>query len=322
MATFLVAAGAGAFSLMDDPQPVGADPVSSKPLVAMALPILPSTATAPVSAPQTILAVSSTSAGAAGQVTVVPAPAASVQDPHKLTGRWAMQLSMMLMNQGIEKFSRVPYYKAKFFKQEVVKGALLEGQEIDLKMGHAPFSVYMKFRSGDKGRQAIYVDGQHENNLLVQPGGVAGRLAGTLKLAIDSDMVMAENRHPVTQVGLIELARTIAGEQLKDLQNNHAFECELVDNATFEDRPSFRCTITFPAPLAGKDYRKADFHIDKELLLPVCVRNYAWGPKGEKLSDEESMIEHYAYTEIEAGEEVLSSNDFDPKNKKYYMRMK
>ena len=321
LATLLGLGAIGGFRLMDDPQPVGADPVVGRPVAAMSLPILSSFSPPPV----VVASAPPAKSGAAGAVETVPAPSAAAPqaaaDPHKLTGRWAMQVSMMLMQQGLEKFSQIPYYRAKFYKQEVVKGTLLEGQEIDLKMGHSPFSVYMKFRSGDKGRQAIYVDGQHDNQLLVQPGGVAGRLSGTLKFAIDADLVMAENRHPVTQIGLVELARTITAKQMEDLQRNAPFHCELTDDATFEDRPCYKCVVGFSAPLPDREYRKAEFLIDKELKMPVCVRNFGWGPKGEPVSDDESLIEHYAYSEIEATD-TLSSNDFDPKNKKYYMRMK
>ena len=319
MATLLVLGAIGAFGVMDDPQPVGADPIASRPIAATILPILPSFS-APAPLP---LAPSPASSGKSVETVAAPTAAspAPAVDPHKLTGRWAMQVSMMLMQQGMEKFSQVPYYRAKFFKQELVKGTLLEGQEIDLKMGHSPFSVYMKFRSGDKGRQAIYVDGQHDNQLLVQPGGVAGRLSGTLKFPINADLVMAENRYPVTQVGLVELARTITAKQIEDLNRNSPFYCELSDDASFEDRPCYKLLVGFSVPVADREYRKAEILIDKELKMPICVRNFGWGPKGEPVPDEESLIEHYAYSEIEATD-ALSSNDFDPKNKKYYMRMK
>ncbi len=53
-------------------------------------------------------------------------------------------------------------------------------------------------------------------------------------------------------------------------------------------------------------------------VLPVMVKNYGWGEKTG--CGEDSLIEHYAYTEIEVSDS-MSPTDFDPKNKKYYGRL-
>jgi hypothetical protein len=316
-ALFVFAACVSGFSLIDDPQPVGAEPTAVKTALAIPLPIL-------AAAPAQTVAVASNSVE--GSVTELPSPTGSastlsIADANKLTGRWAMNMHVLILQRGMEKFARVPFYRAKLFKQELVNGSLLEGQDIDLKMGHAPFSVYMKWRSGDKGRQAIYVDGQHDNKLLVQPGGVTGRLSGTLKIDPKGDLAMNESRHPVTKIGLVELAKEIYEVQSGNLQDATPFQCELTEDASFEDRPCFRFMVEYPSASVSKSYRKSEILIDKEFSMPVCVRNFGWGEEGKPASDDETLIEHYAYSEIDASEE-LTENDFDPKNKKYYMRIK
>lgn len=320
MATFVLMSAFGLFGLLDDPQPVGADPIERKAAPAFTLPVLASAPAAggsqAISSEPVRVAMAIDIPAPGGVLAPVPEP-----DSRILSGKWALQMSVLVMQGGIEKFGQVPYYKSKLFKQECVNGSLLEGQDIDLKMGHAPFSVYMKFRSGDKGRQAIYVDGQHDNCLLVQPGGVTGRLSGTLKMGVTSDLVMAENRYPVTKIGLVELARTIVDAQVHDLRENIPVRCEFTDEAKFEDRPCYRCVCQYDSSQHSPVYRKSEMLIDREWSVPVEVKNYGWGAKGEAVPDDESLIEHYAYTEIEISDS-MGPGDFDPKNKKYYMRLK
>lgn len=326
-ASLLLAAAFGLMGLLDDPVPVGADPIERKTAAAFTLPILPSMASAslaqmPIAEPIRVAAAVDLPVpgglGVAAPGTLVPVPE---PDAKTLTGKWGLQMNVMILQRGIEKFAAAPYYKCKFFKQEVVGGSLLEGQDIDLKMGHAPFSVYMKWRSGDKGRQVIYVDGQNENCLLCQPGGIAGRLSGTLRMAINSDLVMAENRHPITQVGIVGLARKIIDAQVRNLQESIPTFCQFTEDATFEDRPCFRCVCEYVNPAHSEIYRKSEMLVDREMSLPVMVKNFGWGEKGKPLTDENSLIEHYSYSEIEVSD-AMSPTDFDPKNKKYYMRLK
>ncbi len=67
----------------------------------------------------------------------------------------------------------------------------------------------MKWTEGDKGRQLIYVNGQNDDQVLVQLGGIAGRLAGTVALKPDDSRILAESRYPATCAGLLELTKKI-----------------------------------------------------------------------------------------------------------------
>ena len=81
------------------------------------------------------------------------------------------------------------------------------------KIRHEPFSVYMKWLSGDRGRQLIYVDGQNDGKLLVQPGGIKGRLTGVLSLDPSGTLAMSDSRYPIQTAGLLALAKTILEHQ-------------------------------------------------------------------------------------------------------------
>ena len=238
----------------------------------------------------------------------------------RLSGEKALSECATLLKSGISEFEKHPAYTAKFFKQERIGDTLHEGEEIDLKLAHKPMQVYMKWRSGLKGQQAIYSEEQFDGKLLVQPGGVAGRLCGVLKFDVDGDEALAQSRYQITSVGLTALARKIVDQQTNDLQNKTAMTCSFEPNVTFEGKLCHRFTGEYASPEAHPVYRTFDVMIDPELKLPIWVRNTGW--IGDKdASEEDSLVELYSYTDIETADEVTAS-DFDPGNRRYAMRIK
>lgn len=241
-------------------------------------------------------------------------------DPNVLTGRWAMLFSVTLLQHGCEKFERVPDYTCTMYKQERIDGELREGNTMSLKLRHQPFSVYMKWLDGDKGRQIIYVDGQNDGNLLVQLGGVKGRLLGTLAIDPTGSQAMAESRYPITGAGLLHLARKVLEFRKQDLQRGTGVHCEMHDNQELNGRPCYLFVTTYDSPEFSETYRKATLYIDKELSMPVCVRNYTWAKDANpETIDDETLIEFYSYSDIEI-EKQLADADFDRGNETYRMR--
>jgi hypothetical protein len=248
-----------------------------------------------------------------------PAQAAAI-DPNVLTGRWAMLFSVTLLEHGCEKFQHVTDYTATMYKQERIDGELREGNTMSLKLRHEPFSVYMKWLDGDKGRQLIYVDGENDGNLLVQLGGVKGRLLGTLTIDPNGSQAMAESRYPITGAGLLHLARKVLEFRKQDLQRGTGVHCEMHDNQELNGRPCYLFVTTYSSPEYSETYRKATLYIDKELSMPVCVRNYTWAKDANpETIDDETLIEFYSYTDIKV-EQQLSGIDFDRGNEGYRMR--
>ncbi|MCA8995649.1 MAG: DUF1571 domain-containing protein [Planctomycetaceae bacterium] len=243
-------------------------------------------------------------------------------DPHILRGIWALKMASHTIATGVKGFENVSNYTATMFKQERVGGLLSEGQSIELKLRHEPFSVYMKWLTGDSGRQLIYVDGLNDGNLLVQPGGIRGRLTGVLSLDPTGSMAMSESRHPVTKIGILGLAKTILSYQKKDLERAEGFRCELHDNQKFNDRDCYLFNCEYDSEEANPDYRKSTMFIDKELGMPVCVKNFCWGRDvNPETIDEETLVEFYAYDDIQF-ERELTAADFDQNNRSYRLRVR
>ena len=241
-------------------------------------------------------------------------------DPDVLTGRWAMLFSMMLLREGCERFDDIDDYTATLYKQERLGGELLEGQSVSVKMRHEPFSVYMRWLTGDRGRQVIYVDGQNDNRMLVQLGGIKGRLLGTLTIDPHGSQAMAETRHPITGAGLLALARKTLDHRQRDLDRGTGCQCEIHDNQMHDERPCYVFVTSWDSPEYNDIYRKSVLYIDKELSMPVCVQNYTWAVDANpETIDEDTLIEFYSYTGIEI-EQDLADEDFDRTNRSYRMR--
>lgn len=310
LAMLVAGAALGLAHLNYDPVCVGASP--HEKLAALAPPVM-SLSVAPV-----VYQVPATDNDGATESAPAPIPS----DPHALTGVWALKMANTMIESGIRRMAAVPDYTAQMYKQERVAGVLSEGQQIELKVRHEPFSVYMKWLSGDRGRQLIYVAGLNDGHLLVQPGGIKGRLTGVLALEPTGSMAMSESRHPVTKIGLLELAKTVAGYQRVDLEKQTGFRCQLLDGQEFEGRPCYLFACEYDSEKANADYRKSVMFIDKELSIPVCVKNYCWGRDVNPESiDEETLVEFYAYSDIQLGRE-LTAGDFDQHNSDYKLRVR
>lgn len=313
----LIACGSLAIvHLNSDPMAVGGSPTQARADFAPPLLALPPAPEFPVRAAEN----STGDADAESEPQAVSLP---LEDPNVLQGIWALKFTSALLSKGMETFAEVPDYTATFYKQERMNGTLGDGQTIELKLKHEPFSVYMKWISGDsRGQQAIYVDGQHDNQLLVQPGGIKGRLTGVMFLDPEGALAMAQARHPVTQVGLVELAKTLLHHQQQDLERGHGFQCELRDDLTYEDRECWVFTCVYDSPEVNSEYRKSIVYVDKELSMPVCVKNFCWAVDANpETIDEETLIEFYAYSNLELMQK-LDATAFDAENRSYRMRVR
>ena len=134
----------------------------------------------------------------------------------------------------------------------------------------------------------------------------------------DDPRVRAESRYPATCAGLLALTKIILSHHDKDLKRATGVTSEMRDGESFDNRPCFLTTLIYDSPTINADYYKSLILIDKELSVPVCVRNYTWvqGQAPAK-EDEDSLIEHYSYTGLEINIQ-LTDNDFG--KSKYKMR--
>jgi len=239
-----------------------------------------------------------------------------------LHGRSALLMHLMLIERGIKKLQNVDDYTATFYKRELVGGELSEAQVMHLKLRHEPFSVYMKWLMGDKGRELLYVDGQHNGKMLVRLGGVK-KLIPTLKLDPAGSRALKESRYPVTDIGLLNLAKKIAAYRRKDVERTNPPRCRMFDGQTFNDRKCYCFVIEYDNPQQSRMYRKSVVFIDKQWCVPLCVQNFGWPDSNTDVTgatlDKKTLVEDYRYRDIHL-DKKLADRDFDRSNREYRLR--
>jgi hypothetical protein len=238
--------------------------------------------------------------------------------------RVAMLMNLALLEQGRRRLAECADYTCTLFKQERIGGELTDGQSIELKLRHRPFSVYMKWESGDKGREALYVEGVDDNRITVHPGGWKARIVPAIKIDPEGSLALSEARHPVTMIGLIKLCDEIVARRKTELAQRLPVRCRLLENEVVNDRPCYGFVSTYLDRKCSEDYRKSIHYVDKEWLVPICVKNYAWPETRQTFADdnaldEATLIEHYAYSELQFNQR-LAAQDFDRANEAYGFR--
>lgn len=295
-----------------DPEPVGADPGELRAGVsAMSvnepMPVfdidLPSDSLVDLNQP-----VDSPVSESADEVKTASAdtPTSTIStQPRGLSGRYALLMNILMLEKGVEFLSDIHSYTATFSKVERLEDGELEQQTMSLKVRQQPYSVYMKWITGDKGRELIYVDGANDGSMLVKLGGLKGRLLPTLRLDPFGSRAMAECRHPVTSAGIKEAAQELLRFRRKDLTQHEGVECKMLEDQKFDGRTCFCFMIQYKDRTYCADYRRSIVYLEKEHMMPVQICNYQWLDGAEDMSPEEladaSICEDYRYTNLKVG---------------------
>ena len=216
----------------------------------------------------------------------------------------------------LTKLSTIDSYTAKLLKQERVDGVLNPAEVTQIKVRHEAFSVYMKWSVGDRGREVLYVDGEHENQMLVHPGGWKGRFLPTLSVDPHGSLASSQSRHAITEAGLKNLLIKHLEHRELDLHGEGITASTTA--ATFDDRPVTQLEVSYSDQKHNPVYSRTVLMIDDELGLPVASMNFGWTAI-DRDGDEATLIERYEYRDLDTATK-LSSADFDRGNKAYNFR--
>lgn len=279
----------------------------------------------PVSAPEMNASDSVRPAADAAEEAETGGKPAEMKSPRKVvSGRPALLFNLLLLEKGAERVARRDGYTALFTRQEALAGEMQDRETMRLKLRHRPFSVYLKWLVGDKGREVLYVEGQNDGEMMVKLGGFKGRLLPALNVDPHGSTAMKESRHPITNIGLVNLAEKIIAHRKRDLESEHPVRCRMIDGVEVGDRSCYCFVVRYDSPEASPVYRKSIQYVDKKLMLPIGIRNYTWPARSAteddpKKLDERTLIEYYQYSDIQ-WETSLTAADFDPKNSEYAFR--
>lgn len=227
-----------------------------------------------------------------------------------------------LLEQGKSFLNRTPDYTATLHKREVVRNELLDEQTILLKCRHAPFSLYLKWVTGDPGREVIFIEGQNDSKIIAHDGGWKQRIPA-FYLSPDCPLAMRDARYPATTAGFLGLMEIMLGIHHDDLRQSNLASCELDTSRQFDGRQCDTFTTTYSSPADSPIYRKSITMIDREWRVPLHTQHFEW-PKSEagltdEQLDEATLIESYSFTEIDFQSD-LTDRDFDRTNAEYRFR--
>jgi hypothetical protein len=214
-----------------------------------------------------------------------------------------------LLNQSEEHLRQWPGYTATFVQQVSKDGILHDVQEIDVKVRHEPFSVYMKWR--EKGQEVLYVDGENDGRLLARR--TRGLFQRTVKLPPASRIAMLDARQPVTEVGLLGLVVN-ARRELHSCPSLAGVGCE-VSLAEVAGQPVRKYHVTFAAPEVHATYSYCDVCFRDDAPVPVSITCHGWTADGKP----GEMLEYYWYHSVRT-EPAVTDHDFDPANADYAFR--
>jgi len=210
-----------------------------------------------------------------------------------------------------ERYRSVRDYTCTFVKRERIDGRLYPAHVMNMKARSQPFSIYFKFQTPNKGREAIYVAGRHGGKILAHDVGFGKVLAGTLKLDPKGSMAMEENRHPVTEAGIGGLIDTVAKHWAVELTPEESVI--RFQNMQIDGRPCTMIESNHPRRHPGFMYYSVKLYIDQQHGLPVRFEAYDW-PKHPGGTPE--LVEEYTYLKLQTNV-GLQERDFDANNPQY-----
>jgi outer membrane lipoprotein-sorting protein len=178
-----------------------------------------------------------------------------------------------IMQRMVRAYDGIRDYTALFLKRERIKGVLLPLETIELRF-QAPFKVYMAWREPHAGRVIVYVEGENNNRILVNPGGVFGFLR--LKLEPTSSLATQNAHHTVREVGLQKTIALLDREYERGKRQSQV-TLSLQGEDDMADRPAYHLTLVCHADkTAGYYAQRGEIWVDMEHFLPIRLVLYDW----------------------------------------------
>ena len=211
-----------------------------------------------------------------------------------------------------DRYTQVRDYTCTFVKRERIDDRLTPQHIMIMKARTSPKSVYFRFQQPNQGREAIYVQGRNNGQIVAHDVGITKFLAGTMRLDPRGSMAMENNRHPITEAGLGSLIDTVArywSVELTPGETQLAFH----DDVRVGNRP---CTLIVSVhPQRGPNFlfHKVKLYIDQEHGVPIRFEAYDWPRRSGAPAE---LVEEYSYLDLKLNV-GLRDHDYDPANKPY-----
>jgi hypothetical protein len=230
----------------------------------------------------------------------------------RVQGTEAKMTLLAVLEVAARRIDAASAYTVTFKKQERIGGRLLPEQTMAMKVRQRPFAVYLKFLAPKAGKEVLYAEGHRKNKVLAHNGDWTRRLVPRLEVAPDSPTALADNRHPITEAGLSNLARKLVAFRKLDLEDPEAVT--ILDRTTGPDgRPLLRSIHLHEHPNPSRPFARIEVLYDPATHFPVQISSYDWPQPG---AAGEPLVERYAYHGLVL-DPPLTALDFDPANPAY-----
>jgi hypothetical protein len=205
-------------------------------------------------------------------------------------------------------------YSANLISRERLNGKLGEYEKIAIKIRHRPFSVYAFVDSPEhrKGDEAIYVEGRNGGKMLVHRAGAIGKLFGTLSLDPAGTMAMRDKRHPITEIGVLNLCREVVRCAESDVRHPES-QVRILRGAKVNGRPCVFLEVLHPAQRKHFEYHVLRVFVDEETRIPIRCERYDWPQQAGGAAE---LVEEYTYLDVKLNNGFTDA-DFDPRNPSY-----
>jgi hypothetical protein len=187
----------------------------------------------------------------------------------------AIEKAMTLVGESAVRYGSIKDYTCVLHLRERIGGQLQPARIMEMKARREPFSVYLKFRAPHRGREVLFVDGQHGDKLLARDPGIAGMVLGTLELDPEGMLGQDGGRHPVSHAGIGHMLETISGRWEAEL-DPAVSRMTIAPGVDLEGRS---CTLLEAVHVERRGhflFAKVRVYIDDEFKLPIRFEAYDW----------------------------------------------
>lgn len=187
----------------------------------------------------------------------------------------AIERAMAIVGESAARYGSIKDYTCVLHLRERSGGQLQPARIMEMKARRDPFSVYLKFRAPHRGREVLFVEGEHGNKLLARDPGIAGMVLGTLELDPEGMLGQDGGRHPVTHAGIGPMLETISGRWQAELDPSES-RMTIATGVDLEGKP---CTLLEAVHTEHRSYflfAKVRVYIDEGSGLPIRFEAYDW----------------------------------------------
>jgi hypothetical protein len=192
-------------------------------------------------------------------------------------------------------YARLRDYTGVYTRQERINGVLGAEQVAELKVRVKPSSVALRFARPEAvaGLEMVHVANTRTGKMRYRPAGAKG-VNGSIMLAPDDPKVLAETRHPVTEVGVGPVIDLLAGIAAREKTLANAVEV-FASDYQFAGKNVTRYEVFTRRPHAHRYAYKCLVYVDKETKLPVRFEAHDAPRPGTTVGD---LLEAYSYTDL------------------------